>query len=74
MDAAIKQISKTQLNVNKTMELLATLRATVDKYVDTKAELDKSMGNLKQTVEKSQENMEKMSSNMASHQVCYKIT
>ena len=70
----MKQITKTQLNVNKTMELLATVRATVDKYVETKAELDKSMGDLKQTVEMSQKNMEMMSSNMASHQVCYKIT
>ena len=70
LNAAVQQIKKTQLNVNKTMELLATVRATVDRYVQTKAELDKSMGDLKQTVEKSQQNMEKMSINMASHQVC----
>ena len=51
------------------MELLATVRATVEGYVQTKADLDKSLGNMEHDLEKSHENMEKMRSDMATHQV-----
>ena len=51
------------------MELLATVRATVEGYVQTKPGLDKSMGNMRHDIEKSHENMEKMRSDMTTHQV-----
>jgi len=51
------------------MKLLAKVHATIDGYIKTKADLEKDVGDLKHTVDKSQENMEKMRSDMASHQV-----
>ena len=69
LDAAMKQIKQTQLSVNKTMELLASVHATVDGYLQTRADLNKAMGDLKSTVDTSQKSMENMRSDMASHQV-----
>lgn len=69
LDVALKQIRQTQLSVNSTMKLLASVRATVDGYIQTKADLVKDMGDLKNIVDKSQESMEQMRSDMASHQV-----
>lgn len=55
------------------MELLATVHATVDGYVQAKADLDKSLGDMKHGLDKSHENMEKMRSDMARHQVIRKF-
>lgn len=74
LDAAMQQIKRTQLNVNRTMELLARVRATVEGYVQTKAEIDKRMGDVELTVAKSQESMEKMNNDMATQQVCWYVS
>lgn len=72
LDGALQQIEETQLSVNKTMQLLASVRATVGGYVQTKAEMDKSMGDMEQAMDKSREKMENMKSDMATHQVVMK--